>query len=544
MKKKRMIKLVKIASAFLTLLLFLGSPCDAADVSVEKPSILFCSPGGTKGGMVNMTYIKELNAKGFEVDYTEELDEFFKLSPERIRKYNVLVIYVTPDAFKVCHQNQRTSPELVESFRKMIDDYVAVGGGVLLIPDEGNAKKQMVGDLTSIWGAQIASERIEESNPDFNGKLTNALYDIPLSYTDNILPSPVSGGITGIWYPSGAHYNGTSTNPLVLDKDWQLVFKGSKTSKVRAFGSNKDDADYAGGRIAGVPCRKEGVTEPDLFAIRDYKKGRIALISTMPQYSMGSGTQFIFNREVLSKGIKDKKSDFGHLLENTYRWLAEPSLKSGAVGGYATRESALVPVNYRKLVREFNDYTYWFWEYDVMQWHIPPKNGQIFKGLIGARSALSDGKGTVQEYKDAAAKAGLDFVVFMENFESLTKEKYDQLVAECKMLSDNKVKLIPGFSIRNNIGNYTLCIAEDGFWPSDPSFLVGPNKTVLNIQPEESPGVYSGSNDGACFHYLLSHANQLRNVGYYNWAGSGCHSLGFSPSRLLNITRKASWSKT
>ena len=242
----------------------------------EKPSILFCAPDGTRGGMLNMTYVKELHDKGFEVDYTEELDEFFKLSPERIKKYNVLVIYITPDAYKVCHQALHPSPELAASFRKMIDDYVASGGGVLLIPDEGNVKKQMVGDLTSIWGIQIASERIEESNKDFNSKLTNASYDIPLAYTDNVLPSPVGSGITGVWYPSGQHYNGSCANPLVIDKDWQVVFKGSKTSKARAFGS-KDDYGF-GDHIAGVPCRKEGAAEPDLFAIRDYKKGRLALV--------------------------------------------------------------------------------------------------------------------------------------------------------------------------------------------------------------------------------------------------------------------------
>jgi len=467
-----------------------------------------------------MTYVKELHSKGFEVDYTEDLEEFFALSPERIRKYNVLVIYITPDAYKVFHQNRHSSPELAASFQKMIDDYVASGGGVLLIPDEANTRRQSVGDLTSLWGAQIASERIEEANKEFSGKLTQASYDIPLQYTDNVLLTPVSTGLTGIWYPSGAHYNGSCTNPLVVDKDWQVVVKGSKTSRARAFGSVKEDYDF-GEPIAGVPCRKEGADEPDLFAIRDYKKGRLALVSMMPQYSMGSGTQFIFNREVLSKGIKDLKSDFGQLLENTYRWLAEPSLQSGAVGGYSIRESALVPVNNRKLVREFNDYTYWFWEYDVMQWHLPPKNATLFKGLIGARSALSDGKGTVKEYKDAAEKAGLDFVVFMENFEALTKEKYDQLVSECKELSDSKVKLIPGFTIRNNIGNHTLCIAEDGYWPSEAGYLTGLNKNVLNIQPEVTPGVYSGYNKDSSFNFHLNHISQYRNIGYYNWAGSG-----------------------
>ncbi len=490
-------------------------PCLAA---AQKPSILFCSPGGTTGWSVNMAYVKELHGKGFEVDYTEDLDEFFKLSPERIRKYNVLVIYATPDAYRVCHQNLRTSPEIAESFRKMIDDYVSAGGGVLLIPDEGNGRKQMVGDLTSMWDIKIASERIVESNKDFISKLSNASYDVPLQYTDNVVPSPVSEGVSGIWYPSGQHYNGSCTNPLVPGKDWKVVFKGSKTSVTRPFGSAKEDYDF-GDRIAGVPNR-DGVAEPDLFAVRDYNNGRIAVVCMMPQYSVGSGTQFTYDRQILSKGANGKKSDFGQLLENTYRWLAEPSLKSGAVGGYVTRDSALVPINYRKLVKDFNEYTFWFWEYDIAQWHVPPKNGMIFKGLIGAHSALSDGKGSVQEYKEAAQKAGLDFVVFLENFEKLTKEKYDQLVADCKKLSDAKVKLIPGFTIRSNIGNHTMCIAEDGYWPKD-EYRTGPGKTLLNVQPEESPGVYTGYNNGSCFNYMLDHCHPLRNIGHYNWAGSG-----------------------
>ena len=488
-------------SVFLLAVFWAGVSADAAE---QKPSILFCSPGGTKGTALNMTYVKELHAQGFEVDYTESLDEFFGLAPARINKYNVLVIYITPNAFRTCHQNLRTDPELAKRFATMIDTYVTAGGGVLLIPESGHAE---MSELTDLWGAKITSEEAVETNEAFIGKLTHASYDIPLQYTDNIPPTPLSTGVAGIWYPP------RNTRPLVLDTNWKTVVKGSKTSKSQL----NQDADT---RAPGAVKRAAGLPEPDLYAVRDYKQGRIALVSTMPQFSMGSGTQFIFNREVLSRGVKGKASDFGRLLENSYRWLAEPSLKSGAVGGYTTRESALVPLNYRAREKEYTDYTYWFGEYDVEQWHIPPKDGTMFKGLIGAHSALSDGQGTVQEFKAAAEKAGLDFVVFLENFESLTKAEYDQLVAECAKLSDTRVKLIPGFTIRNNIGNHTMCIAEDGFWPS-ADCLTGPQKNVLNLQPEESPGVFSGYNENFCFGWMLAHCHAKRNIGFYNWAGSG-----------------------
>jgi hypothetical protein len=129
----------------------------------------------------------------------------------------------------------------------------------------------------------------------------------------------------------------------------------------------------------------------------------------------------------------------------------------------------------------------------------------------------------VKEYKEAAKGAGLDFVVFLENFEELNKEKWLKLVKECKELSDDGIKLIAGYSIRNNIGNYVMSYSEDGYWPDEEEyFLTGKKKELLNIQPEESPGIYTGYNAKSAFRFYLNHVyNGLRNIGHYNWKNSG-----------------------
>jgi len=45
-----------------------------------------------------------------------------------------------------------------------------------------------------------------------------------------------------------------------------------------------------------------------------------------------------------------------------------------------------------------------------------------YRGLLGARTALTGGKGSIAEYVAEARKAGLQFLIFAEDFEKLTPE--------------------------------------------------------------------------------------------------------------------------
>ena len=170
------------------------------------------------------------------------------------------------------------------------------------------------------------------------------------------------------------------------------------------------------------------------------------------------------------------------LFENTLRWLSEPSLKSGSLGGYVQDPQKLVCPNLRKKPDEY------FSQFDSYQNPTPP--GNVYRGLIGARTRYSTGQGTVEEYAKAAKDAGLDFVVFLEEFGKkggLTEAKYRQLEADCKRLSNDKLFLLPGFSFRNNIGNHQFAYGYDILWPTSTQF-VGANGDELRHQCFDKDG--------------------------------------------------------
>ena len=85
-----------VAAVLLTLLA--GAP-PAPAAPAERPSVLICSPNGT-GGLVgsrflDLQYLRELKGAGFEPDYLDSDRDF---SWDRIRQYNVIVIYNCPPA--------------------------------------------------------------------------------------------------------------------------------------------------------------------------------------------------------------------------------------------------------------------------------------------------------------------------------------------------------------------------------------------------------------------------------------------------------------
>jgi len=103
----------------------------------------------------------------------------------------------------------------------------------------------------------------------------------------------------------------------------------------------------------------------------------------------------------------NKPSELAAPVGNTFRWLAEPSMKAGW-GGAETPANLLNP--------------------PVQAWEIPATNdwskagtmrdaGDMpqHAGLVGARTALSSGSGTVADYAKAARSAGLEFIVFLED---------------------------------------------------------------------------------------------------------------------------------
>lgn len=472
-----------------------------------NPAILFCNHGNPP----DLVYLAELTQKGFDVDYTTDYAE---ITADRIKQYNVLVITMTPDAYDVTMRRIASSPEKAKSFADMIENYVTAGGGVLLMPHEYNILKQVVSDLTDRWGAKLPVEQIKENDAEKVAIQSHLAAPYSLAYTDQVLPSPVSDGVKQIWYPPTPAYFAGHTGPICVDDNWQIVVKASKTSV-----SVPVDLSKCTTPIPKPFSRPEGVKEPPFVAIRSYKAGRIGLINQWDSYSFGSGTKWLFNREVLSRGMKGKPSDFGRLLENMYRWLAEPSVKSGTLGGFAARSDKLVPPNYRPEAKKQFDFTFWHYERETLGYGQPPKDAKLYRGLIGARTAFSSGQGTVAEYAQAAQAVGLDFVVFLEEFAKLTPERLQKLKEECAKYSTDKLQLIAGFCIRNNIGNYMFFFGSDPVWPPEV-VRSATDKSLISITEQNAKGEFTGLVTPFLDWVIQNYHNEKHQAGYYNFGES------------------------
>jgi hypothetical protein len=467
-------------------------------------SILFCAPQPGYG-WIDFTYLKELYEKGFEVDYTEDLKE---ITWDRIKNYNVLVLFQSP-SYSWVHQEKG---KYDKEFQKLIERYVSEGGGVLLMPTEDNLGRQKLIELTDLFGAKIPVEKIVEEDKEKIGYLSHASYNVPLAFTDNILPSPVSEGVKQIWYPYAPAYLSQMTAPIIVDENWKVVVRASKTSHTEPVDISKSTEV-----IENPLIRKESEKEPVIFAIREYKKGRVALIAQWRQFSIGAGTKWIYNREVLSEGVKGKKSDFGKLLENTFGWLGEVSFKEKTLTGYVTKEEKLLPPNLRPGVKAQFDYHFWHYEPEVLGYRHPPK-GNLYKGIIGAKTNYSIGKSSIKEYAEKGKEAGIDFIIFADDFEKLTPDILKKMKEECDKYSDDKIKLVPGFSIKNNVGNYMLFFSENPVWIPDK--VLTKDKKTLYIQEEDGKGNFTGYLTPYLDWVLSNYHNEKSNVCFYNFSES------------------------
>ena len=471
------------------LLLCLAAPLYAA----SRPAILFVSPRGAAYGYVDLDYLTELHERGFDVDYTHKLDE---LTWERIEPFNVIVVYELPKG------------EEEASTVALVDRYLKAGGGVLLFPTEHNIGRHPVYELTHRYGARVPTERITETDSGLVAAFDH-MPGVQVAYTQEIADLPVAKEVKGIWYPISAAYNAGHTTPIEVDESWQVVLRGASTSTSVPV----DLAKSLSPELEHAYSRTEPVASPAFFAIRPVGSGRLALLNQWCVYTVGSGTKWLFDRQVLSRGFQDCPSDMGRLLENTFRWLAEPSLKASRLGGYQMPADRLVPPNLQPEVTEAYRRPIRLYDPDALHEPPRPKDIPLYAGLIGPRTAFSTGQGTVGDYARAARAAGLDFVVFMEEFGQMTRQKLEKLKSECQAASDESLQLYAGMSMTDNIGNRMLLVGPDPAWVPDYC-LTGPKKSLFYRQAVSDDGTFTGYGTPG-LDWALSTYHTAGNIGYY-----------------------------
>jgi hypothetical protein len=453
---------------------------------------------------VDLRYLQELHEKGFEVDYTDRHQDF---TWERIRQYDVLVLYTVPLERGNYYDNSPDRPPYRDEFVALVERFLQSGGGVMLMARSLNADESFL-PLIRRWGARIPHERIVESNPANVMPTPRMRGTERLWFTDNVPPSPVGRGVRQVWLPFTEHYSAAETMPLLVDDAWQVVLRGPPSSRTEPIDPARSTMLPPPDRIV----REAGVRSPPLFAVRDYLAGRIAFAAIWPQYSIGQGTEWLYERCVLSEGVGNRPSDFGRLIENTLRWLAEPALASAGVGGFVADPSRYVAPNLRKGVREeFVGRTRRPARQPAAVLAAARDGTEILDGLIGAETELGSGRGSVADYARTARESGLQFVVFLEEFRTLDEQRFARLKEECRKHSDDDLLLLPGYRIETNTGNRMFVYGDGAVLP--PAELVLDGRLNLQYRDRET-GAYTRRSPFVDWAVYRVKASGTANIGY------------------------------
>ncbi len=473
--------------AVFSMIAILPSSAVAQEQSARRPSILI----DNWGGEMDMAYMRRLQAAGFEVDAIAH----DKLTWERLKQYNVLALVDFPQDGQVAtnpHGGPASGPNLDETLA-LVDRFLADGGGVMVNlllhhydPRFYNADQKAL----ARWGARKPLETVVMAEDRFvsHPRLRQTFY-----WTDNVTASPVTEGVRGVWYPGylsqkQGGWDWGAAGPIDVDGSWQVVLRAPKGSRTEPARIEE--------RKPGVPyydapfVRPDGVTEPPLFAIRDLAPGRLALFHAHPFYHLESGLSWAHNGVMLDKGLDGKPSDFGKLLENTFRWLAAPSLAGGQLGGYKA-----APDRWTRPLEKKDDpnYKHYLGTQAAADYNpnLPPPAVNLLKGIVGPRTAYSGGKGTVADYAAMARQKGLSFIIFLEDMAELTPEKLKQLIADCKQHGDKDLLLIAGYRIKSNLGNQFFNCGSNPLFIHD-KYLSADKKTLM-LQPHDKEGKWEAS---------------------------------------------------
>jgi hypothetical protein len=366
--------------------------------------------------------------------------------------------YFVPHEFVVRHLNGKRN--IAELHR-----YVRDGGGLFFsvsMTGAGQETAEGCEELLAPFGIRVLAAQVrDEERSTCNGEY---------AWTTNIAGSPVTTEVKRLVYPTNMLRwdDAYATVPFVLeDKGWLAVVRGMPGS-VSARG-----LQYA----KWIPI--EGQSEPVIAAIRQFGRGRIAVLGVAPFYTLwmpfarpkggwiGESHTGMIDGIFLEKGDEKGKSDGWRLIVNTFKWLAEGSGGFG-FGSYTEEAYGKAPVPPSAEVPAW-----------LRGWR--EENGaKAFKVLLGVRSSFSDGRGNLKEFAEAARKAGYSILVMTETFEYFNPKLWDKFLEECKEASDDRFVVLPGLDIPDPYQNRYLLFGQREF-PSD-FMLSGDKKAIKEVQ--------------------------------------------------------------
>jgi hypothetical protein len=369
-------------------------------------------------------YRKELLKHGIDATLYQ-----LPLDAKRLRQYHV-VIYGGWNEDSTIRTLDAETRKRAAAERAVLEEYVREGGGLIILPSVRRYPGQAIEEYYSLvlqgFGARVLLEGVWDPAHNFQADETLAFPSMPYFLGANIKEHPVTAGVKRIWLPQSKYQNG---NPGVA----AVVYDGNWTTLVSADASAKS-YKVTPGMLLDVAQPGSYKAAPPLVAARSFGKGRIVCYPLPSIYISLNWDHPSWPHTVEFRGNVAAKepSDSHRLVVNALRWVAEPSQQ---LAGFGPREKpAPAPIHFPDRVSLPKS------ALDAYR----PK--EPFEGIVGAHSAFSDGRGTLQEYVQAGARAGLNFIIFTEALEHLTKEKWQELVKECQEQNrKGGIFLVPGY---------------------------------------------------------------------------------------------------
>jgi hypothetical protein len=371
-------------------------------------------------GAAKLTYLWDaaLAAAGWDRVTFETWDN---LTPALLKQCRVVVMVNLPLRPDLTPQDEGTIA--------LLGDYVAAGGGVLLTQQAGQVitAQTLAFALARRFGTRILLEKTV-SDPALTqpvGAWGSDLY----TYTTAVA-GPVAAGVTGVLYHSYVDMMSLGgVMPFLPQEPWQVVLSAGPNSRSELFQLGLAEVDQDA-RSAGF------AREVPLAGVRECGQGRVAYFGLLPDIVFTRAIASDDDRKVheayLTVGSAGHPSNLQTLYLNTFRWLA-------------AHADALETAQFRRPpAPEMATTTAW----------------KSCKGVIGPRTRHSSGASTPAEYVAAAKAAGLDFVIFLEDFAALKPDGFATLKAECRRLSDGAFLALPGITYENADGNHEFAFGK------------------------------------------------------------------------------------
>ncbi|MBI2299282.1 MAG: hypothetical protein HYU66_10140 [Armatimonadetes bacterium] len=419
---------------------------------------------------------------------------------ELFRQFNVMVLDTPFDSsiMDLGPERLRTAANA----RQALEAYLSEGGSALLILQAvrypGDKDQDYANLVFQGLGVEMLHEGVFDPRHSFKTPIATIFPPEGFYSTESVTKGhPVTEGVSRLCLPQ--YHNGDTPGvpALKLSPDWQVLVRGEQSAQSYVV-TREHVTDY--GHIGTYP------SAPPIAAVRSFGKGRVMAYSVPARsvhanYGVPGWNMIVESAGNAAAGLP---SDGARLTLNGIRWLAETSRDNPALGTFRT--DAVSEVKFPERI-----------DWDKAELPAPVPG---IRGILGARTALSDGTGSVADYAAAARAAGLSFIVFNEALEKMTAAELEQLKADCKQASTADFYACPGVEFGDELGDRWAIWSERIVFPQE-SFKRAYGETNEQHPPLRQWDGQVMHNPGQYWEYCAYSPNMLLN--YHNLRQKGAH---------------------